>query len=105
MHHEVKFRFGNGNGNDTAVIEFDGNAVRMSNDLAILIYNSIINTVVEDSVKTIEKNPLTEFIHLMYDSKIIVKLKRKEDGDITEASIIIDELTEEDKKLMQGGEE
>jgi len=103
MHHEIRFVFGNGN--DTAVVEFDGNAVRMSNDLAIFIYNSIIDTAVESSAKTIEKS-LSEFIHLMIDGKIIIRLKRKEDGDITEASIIFDELDESDRKILeQGGDE
>ncbi len=101
MPHEIRFVFND----DNAIVIFDGNAIRMSNDLAVFIYNSIINTVVEDAVKTIEKHPLTEFIHLMFDGKVIVRLNRKEDGDITEATIVFDELSEEDRKILEQGEE
>jgi hypothetical protein len=76
----------------------------MSNDLAIFLYNSLIGSIVEDSIKTIEKS-ISEFIHLMSDSKIVVKLKRKDDGDIVEALIIIDELDESDRKLLEQGDE
>jgi hypothetical protein len=103
MHHEIRFVF-NDNNNDTTVV-FDGNIVRMSNDLAIYIYNSLIDTIVEDSIKTIEKSPLTEFIHLMSGYKVVIRLNRQ-NGEIVEATIIFDELDESDRKLLeQGGEE
>jgi hypothetical protein len=102
MRHEIRFNFGN----DTTVVEFDGNAIRMSSELAIFIYNCLIDAIVEDAVKTIEKSPLTEFVHLMSNYKVVVKLKRKDDGEIVEASIIFDALTDEDRKLLeQGGDE
>ncbi len=101
MHHEVRFKFGDGN----AVVEFDGNAVRMSNDLAIFLYNSIIDIIVESSAMTIEKIPLVEFVHLMFDYKVVVKIKRKEDGDIVEATIVFDELDESDRKILEGDDE
>ena len=102
MHHEIRFVF---NDDNNATVVIDGNSVIMSNDLAIFLYNSIIDTVVESAVKTIEKHPLTEFVHLMHDGKIIIRLKRKEDGDIVEATIVFDELSEEDRKILEQGEE
>jgi hypothetical protein len=95
MRHEIRFNFGN----DTAVVEFDGNAVRMNNELASIIYNYLVDSIVEEAVKTIEKST-TEFIHLMLAYKVIIRLNRQND-EIVEATIVFDELSEEDRKLIQ----
>ena len=100
MRHEIKFIFGD----NTSTVIFDGNSVVMNSELAILIYNYLISGIVEESAKTIEKS-ISEFVHLIPPYKAVVRLNRKEDGDITEASIIIDELSEEDRKILEQGEE
>jgi hypothetical protein len=41
----------------------------------------------------------------MSDYKVIIKLKRQEDGDITEAIIVFDSLSEDDRKLLEQGDE
>jgi len=99
MRHEIKFVFG-----DTTSVIFDGNSVVMSSELAIIIYNYLIDAIVEEAVKTIEKS-LSEFIHLMFNYKVIIKLKRAQDGDIAEATIVFDSLSEEDRKLLEQGDE
>jgi hypothetical protein len=99
MPHEIRFKFGD----NTSTVVFDGNAVRMNNELASIIYNYLVDSIVEEAVKTIEKST-TEFIHLMLTHKVIIRLKRQ-DGDIVEATIVFDELSEEDRALLVQGEE